>query len=52
MTWYQVVVRRENGRLLKEFPATSKYAAKKQRAKLEKLYDETYSVTVEPTERR
>lgn len=44
----RVVVRRANGRFVREFPVTSKYAAKKRKQSLESRYDDTYRVDIEP----
>lgn len=43
----RVVVRYANGRFVKEFPVTSKYAAKKRKRALEARYDDTYRIEIE-----
>jgi hypothetical protein len=39
---YRVILRRRNGRYVREYPAASKYAAKKLQDWLEATYDEGY----------
>lgn len=46
-TAYKVVLRRENGRLVKESQRTSRYAAKKLAEVWGEIYDDTYTVEIE-----
>lgn len=39
---YRVLLRRRNGRIVRTYPAASKYAAKKLRDWLEDKYDDSY----------
>lgn len=43
---YRVVLRRRNGRYVREYPAASKYAAKKLQDWLEEKYDDGYYAEV------
>lgn len=45
---FRVLVSRSNGRVVKEYIRESKYAAKRQKRRLEDKYDDTYVVTIEP----
>lgn len=45
---HKVILRRANGRYVKEFGVTSKYAANKKKRGLEAAYDESYYVDIEP----
>lgn len=44
---YLVVVRRTNGRFVKETKRHSKYGAKSLKRQLEEKYDDTFYVTIE-----
>lgn len=44
---WKVVVRRANGRFVKEYPAWSNYRAKKLAANVRKKMDDTYDVFIE-----
>lgn len=45
---YRVILRRANGRYVQEWPARSKYDAKRIKKRKEDKYDETYYLEVKP----
>lgn len=49
--YFRVILRRSNGRYVKEIEARSKYAAKKLQDTWEARYDNGYWVDIQPLER-
>jgi len=45
---FRVILRRANGRFVREYPAASKYAAKQLQGDLEAAYDDGYYAEVRP----